>query len=75
MEYFEILLLVLMALAGLVILALVVGSGHRSRPDPRQGTPRPHRSPEPALVGDLRQSHATTSQDHDPRGQEAVPAE
>ncbi len=76
MEYFEILLLVLMAVAGLVILALVVASGHTSRHEPRPATPDRLRDPlVPALVVDLHNSVPARSHDHDPRGLEAIPAE
>jgi hypothetical protein len=75
MEYFEILLLVLMALVGLVILALVVGSGHRAHPQPRHDDPRSHRSRVPAPVADLHHRPGPSSLDDDPRGQEVIRAE
>jgi len=73
MEYFEILLLVLMALAGLVILALVVGSSHSSRPHQRHVAPE--RLPE-SRVRVVADSHIhPAARSGDPRGQEVIPAE
>jgi hypothetical protein len=75
MEYFEILLLILMALAGLVILALVVESSHPSRPNHRDAVPE--RLPE-RPVGVAAHSHVrphTGPRAGDPRGQEVMPAE
>ncbi len=76
MDYFEVLLLVLMALAGLMILAVVVGSSPASRTHQRHAAPG--RRPEPpvrAVVVNSDSRPCTPSLDGDPRGQEVIQAE
>jgi hypothetical protein len=76
MKYFEILLLVLMALAGLVILALVVASSPASRPHRRDAVPdRLPELPVLAVAADSHRHPHTRSRGGDPRGQEVIPVE